>query len=78
MNSICIFLGSNPGADPVYARAAQDMGKELAARGLGRRIHGLRISHVHGGAGRLDPAVARDRLGRGLGRAVPSVRGRPF
>ena len=34
MNSICIFLGSNPGADPVYARAAQDMGKELAARSL--------------------------------------------
>ena len=34
MNSICIFLGSNPGADPVYARAAQDMSKELAARSL--------------------------------------------
>jgi len=34
MNSICIFLGSNPGADPVYARAARDMGRELVARGL--------------------------------------------
>lgn len=34
MNSICIFLGSNPGADPVYARAAREMGKELAAYGL--------------------------------------------
>ncbi|MDA8134705.1 MAG: TIGR00730 family Rossman fold protein [Desulfobacteraceae bacterium] len=34
MNSICIFLGSNPGADPVYARAARDMGRELAANGI--------------------------------------------
>ncbi len=34
MNSICIFLGSNPGADPVYARAARDMGRELAVKGL--------------------------------------------
>ncbi len=34
MNSICIFLGSSPGADPVYARAAQDMGRELAERSL--------------------------------------------
>ena len=34
MKSVCIFLGSNPGADPVYARATQDMGRELAARGL--------------------------------------------
>jgi hypothetical protein len=34
MQSICIFLGSNPGADKVYARAAREMGKELAACGL--------------------------------------------
>jgi uncharacterized protein (TIGR00730 family) len=34
MNSICIFLGSNPGADAVYARAAEEMGRELAANGL--------------------------------------------
>ena len=34
MNSICIFLGSNPGADPVYAEAAREMGRTLAANGL--------------------------------------------
>jgi len=34
MHSICIFLGSNPGADPVYARATTKMGRELAAHGL--------------------------------------------
>ncbi len=34
MKSICIFLGANPGADKVYATAAQAMGRELAAQGL--------------------------------------------
>ena len=34
MKSICIFLGSNNGAAPVYAQAAQAMGRELARRGL--------------------------------------------
>lgn len=34
MRSICVFLGSSPGARPVYARAAEEMGRELAARGL--------------------------------------------
>lgn len=31
MRSICIFLGSNPGADQVYAWAAEEMGRELSA-----------------------------------------------
>lgn len=34
MHSICIFLGSKPGADGIYAQAAEDMGRELASRGL--------------------------------------------
>ncbi len=34
MQSICVFLGSNPGASPEYASAAKAMGKELALRGL--------------------------------------------
>ncbi len=34
MQSICIFLGSNPGVDTVYARAAREMGRLLAASGL--------------------------------------------
>jgi len=32
--SICVFLGSNPGAHRVYAQATEDMGRELAAHGL--------------------------------------------
>lgn len=34
MNSICIFLGANPGTTQVYAQATKQMGKELATRGL--------------------------------------------
>ena len=34
IKSICVFLGSSPGVAPVYARAAEDMGRELAAHGL--------------------------------------------
>jgi uncharacterized protein (TIGR00730 family) len=32
--SICVFLGSNPGAQRAYAEAAENMGRELAARNL--------------------------------------------
>ncbi len=34
MDAICVFLGSSPGADPVYAKAAEEMGRQLAAHGL--------------------------------------------
>ncbi|MFA6964842.1 TIGR00730 family Rossman fold protein [Bosea sp. (in: a-proteobacteria)] len=34
MKSICVFCGSNPGNDPVYADAARAMGAEIARRGM--------------------------------------------
>lgn len=34
MKSICIFLGSNPGNDPVYMDAAATLGRELARRSI--------------------------------------------
>lgn len=34
MKSVCVFCGSNPGNDPVYAAAARAMGAEIARRGL--------------------------------------------
>jgi hypothetical protein len=34
MKSICVFCGSNPGNDPVYAEGARAMGVEIARRGL--------------------------------------------
>jgi uncharacterized protein (TIGR00730 family) len=32
---ICVYAGSNPGADPAYAEATKALGAELAARGVG-------------------------------------------
>ena len=34
MKSICVFLGANAGANPVYARAIQQLGTELAQRNI--------------------------------------------
>lgn len=34
MKSICVFCGSNPGNEPVYAAGARAMGAEIAKRGL--------------------------------------------
>ena len=34
MQRVCVFLGSNPGNKPDYRKAAQDMGTELARRGI--------------------------------------------
>ena len=34
MNRVCLFCGSNPGTRPVYAEAAADFGRALAARGM--------------------------------------------
>ncbi|WP_449375121.1 LOG family protein [Bosea thiooxidans] len=34
MRSVCVFCGSNPGNDPVYAAGARAMGAEIARRGL--------------------------------------------
>ncbi|WNJ88932.1 TIGR00730 family Rossman fold protein [Bosea sp. 685] len=34
MKSVCVFCGSNPGNEPVYAAGARAMGAEIARRGL--------------------------------------------
>ncbi|PTM38747.1 TIGR00730 family Rossman fold protein [Bosea sp. 124] len=34
MKSVCVFCGSNPGNEPVYADAARAMGAEIARRGM--------------------------------------------
>ena len=34
MKALCIFLGSNPGASEIYTKAAETMGREIAAFGL--------------------------------------------
>jgi uncharacterized protein (TIGR00730 family) len=35
MRRVCIYAGSNPGADPAYANAARALGAFLADRGIG-------------------------------------------
>lgn len=35
MKRICVFCGSSPGVRPEYARAAREMGREMAERGIG-------------------------------------------
>ncbi|XPV77260.1 MAG: TIGR00730 family Rossman fold protein [Desulfovibrio sp.] len=34
MKSVCVFLGSSPGKNPVYMEAAKAMGQEIARRGM--------------------------------------------
>jgi uncharacterized protein (TIGR00730 family) len=39
LSSVCVFCGSNGGADPAYLKAAADVGRTLAERGL-RLVYG--------------------------------------
>lgn len=39
MKSICVYCGSSPGRNPAYARAAENLGRELALRGI-RLVYG--------------------------------------
>ena len=43
MKRICVYCGSNPGANPAYAEAARELGRELAARGLGLVYGGAKV-----------------------------------
>ena len=40
---ICVYAGSNPGADPAYGEAAADLARLLAQRGIGVVYGGSRI-----------------------------------
>jgi uncharacterized protein (TIGR00730 family) len=43
LRRICVYAGSNVGSDPAYAAAAQALGAELAARGIGLVYGGGRV-----------------------------------
>ena len=43
MQSICVFCGSNSGANPLYAEAARNLGRLIAARGLRLVYGGARV-----------------------------------
>src|SRR5262249_3858980 len=35
IRNICVYCGSNPGRDPAYAEAAQELGRRMAEAGIG-------------------------------------------
>jgi uncharacterized protein (TIGR00730 family) len=41
--NLCVFCGSSPGRDPVYTRAAREVGRLLAHRGIGVVYGGGRV-----------------------------------
>ncbi len=43
MKNVCVFCGSATGANPAYANAARELGRELAARKLGLVYGGGRV-----------------------------------
>ncbi len=43
MKQICVFAGSSVGCQPLYRAAAEDLGRTLAARGLGLVYGGARV-----------------------------------
>ena len=43
LDTICVYCGSNPGNDPVYAEQARALGREMAALGLGLVYGGARV-----------------------------------
>ncbi|MGH2496171.1 MAG: TIGR00730 family Rossman fold protein [Ktedonobacteraceae bacterium] len=61
MRRICVFTGSNPGNRPEYKEAAQALGQEMAARGLGL---------VYGGASVGLMGVMADSVLAGGGEAI--------
>ena len=40
---ICVYAGSNPGADPAYGEAAADLARLLAQRGIGAVYGGAQV-----------------------------------
>lgn len=43
MRSVCVFCGSARGTNPAYSHVARELGRELAARGLGLVYGGGRV-----------------------------------
>jgi uncharacterized protein (TIGR00730 family) len=71
MTAICVFLGSSPGANPLYTRAAADMGRELAQRDITCVYGGSRT-----GLMRVLADSALEAGGRVIGITVTALRDR--
>ena len=43
INTICVYCGSSPGKSPAFIAAAQELGKEIAQRGIGMVYGGASV-----------------------------------
>ncbi len=66
MKRICVYLGSSPGARPAYTRAAEELARLLAERGLGL---------VYGGASVGTMGVLADAMLAAGGEAIGVIPG---
>lgn len=55
MQRVCVFLGSNPGASPVYTQVAVELGQEIGRRGMALVYGGARVGLM----GRLADAALK-------------------
>ncbi len=74
MKNICVFTGSNPGIRPEYKQAAQALGQQMAARGLGLVYGGASVGlmgtiaeAVLAGGGEVTGVIPRSLFRREIG-----------
>lgn len=74
MKRVCVFCGSNPGHDPLFAECARQMGREILARGWGLvfgggcvGLMGIVADTVLEGGGEVQGVIPRELLERELG-----------
>ena len=73
---ICVYAGSNPGADPAYAEAAADLARLLAQRGIGvvyggahRGLMGILADTALEADGEVIGVIPQDLMDREVGHA---------
>ena len=78
MERLSVFCGSSPGADPVFASAARNLGLEFLRRGIGLVYGGGRVGlmfeiarTVHERGGRVTGVIPRDMVERELAYTEP-------
>jgi uncharacterized protein (TIGR00730 family) len=78
MKRLSVFCGSSPGADPIYAAAARDLGLEFLRRDIGLVYGGGRVGlmyeiarTIHERGGRVTGVIPRDMVERELAYTEP-------
>jgi uncharacterized protein (TIGR00730 family) len=82
LRRICVFCGSNRGADPAFAAAAECLGRELSRRGIGLvygggnvGLMGVLADTVLAGGGHVTGVIPEALMAREVGhRGLPDLR----